>query len=313
MELTCRFLLNIVFASLFTFYGAWGIILIIRPFIRHFRTLHYLYLLPFIKVLWDVFFMDRSKWIFLKGQSVLDAIPDTRFLTASVWSKGSFARLKFHLLDQSTFSLGDLYAELFPYPIVLFTTFVIGLGTILSLLFWGIRLFKGLKWERSLQLIKEGKKGLFITTDPLSSPIVVGFWKSRIIFPHHLISIMSQEELQAIYLHEKEHSLWKDNLTSLIFEAISALFWFIPYRKTVLKKASFYRELACDAKASPLTVVTALQKIATTPFPHLSFSSSDRAHWILHKPMPRKKRLVLSTLLLMGGGMAVLKSHFFPF
>ena len=82
MELVARYIFNILFGSILTFYVSLLLLMLIRPVIRSYRALYYLYLIPFMKVFYDLFFMDHSFWVFLHRKNVLNAIPNSRILSA---------------------------------------------------------------------------------------------------------------------------------------------------------------------------------------------------------------------------------------
>ena len=315
MEYLARYIINSLFGSILTFYMSLLLLMLIRPLIRSYRTLYYLYLIPFLKVFYDLFFMDHSRWVFLQGKSILNAIPNSRILSAYFGTKGKpFAGVLFHFLDGEIFSIGDIGAETIGLPLLATGCSLVVLLTLFSLTCFVLRLYKAMQWQRRLPLEKMGAK-LYSTSTPLKSPILIGVWKSRIVIPKHLLKILSDKEVEAIYHHERQHLLWKDNLLSIICDGISALFWFIPFRHIVLKKASFYRELACDSKSETEPLLGALKKTAThaPPAASLAFSSSDRVAWLLRKKTPGKIALTLSCLTILGGGAFIFASHFLPF
>lgn len=315
MEYLARYIFNTLFGSILTFYMSLLLLMLIRPLIRSYRTLYYLYLIPFLKMFYDLFFMDHSSWAFLHGQNVLSALPNSRILSAYFGTKGKpFAGLSLHFLDGETFSIGDIGAETIGPALLALGGSVIVLLTLFSLACFSFRLYKALQWQRRLPLAKMGSN-LYSTSATLRSPMLIGVWKSRIVIPSHLLKELSDGEVEAIYHHERQHLLWKDNLLSIICDGISALFWFIPFRYIVLKKASFYRELACDSKSKKEPLLGALQKTAThaPPLASLAFSSSDRVAWLLRKKTPGKVALTLSCVTILGGGAFIFASHFLPF
>ena len=315
MECVARYIFNSLSGSILTFYMSLLILIFIRPLIRNYRTLYYLYLLPFLKVFYDLFFMDHSHWAFLHGKNVLNAIPNSRILSAYLGTKGKpFAGVRLHFLDGDTFSIGDIGAETIGMPLLAAGCSLVVLVTLSSLTCFFLRLCKAMQWQRKLPLEKMGSN-IYSTSEPLKSPILIGVWKSRIVIPKNLLKALSDKEVEAIYQHERQHLLWKDNLLSIICDGISALFWFIPFQQIVSKKASFYRELACDSKSETEPLLGALKKTAThaPSVASLAFSSSDRIAWLLCKKTPGKVALTLSCLTILGGGAFIFASHFLPF
>lgn len=315
MELVARYIFNILFGSILTFYVSLLLLMIIRLVIRSYRALYYLYLIPFMKVFYDLFFMDHSFWVFLHRKNVLNAIPNSRILSAYLEIKGKpFAGVRLHFLDGKTFSVGDVGAETIGVPLLAVGSSLVALLTLFSLARFIFRLYKALQWQRRLSLERIGPK-LHSISATLKSPMLIGIWKSRIVIPKHLLETLSDKEIQAIYHHERQHFLWKDNLLSIICDCISALFWFIPFRQIILGKASFYRELACDSKSEMEHLLGALQKTATLmpPIASLAFSSSDRITWLLRKKTPGRVASTLSFFTILGGGAFIFASQFLPF
>jgi len=315
MEYLARYIVNTLFGSILAFYMSLFLLMLIRPVIRSYRTLYYLYLIPFLKVFYDLFFMDHSHWVFLHGKSVLNALPNSRILSAYLGAKGKlFAGVRLHFLNGETFSIGDIGAETMGLPLLALFSSLVVLLTLFSLARFTFRLYAALQWQHRLPLEKIGPK-LHVTSATLKSPILIGVWKSRIVIPKHLLKTLSDKEVEAIYHHERQHLLWKDNLLSIICDGISALFWFIPFQQIVLKKASFYRELACDSKSEKEPLLGALQKTATNapPLASLAFSSSDRVAYLLRKKTPGRVAAILSCITILGGGAFIFASHFLPF
>lgn len=311
MELIARFALNSFFSSITAFYLCFLIILPLRLLIRNYRALYYLYLLPFIKILADLLFAKHSSWAFLNNQTIFNAIPDSRTLSAYA---GPQIGVKLYLLEGYTFSIGDILAEKFGHPFLFTAASILFFLTFFSLLRFSYRLKKATQWQRSLKLEKI-EPSIYVAATPLKSPILIGYWKPCIVIPKHLFDILSSKELEAIYTHEQKHLLWKDNILNTFLEGACALFWFIPFQKKLLKKASFYRELSCDKKAHPLHLVTALQKTLSfsPPIGALAFSSVDRAAWILKKKAPKRLATIASLIFLLGGGAFLMICNFLPF
>ncbi len=315
MECVARYIFNTLSGSILTFYMSLLLLILMRPLIRIYRTLYYLYLIPFLKVFYDLFFMDHSRWAFFHGKNVLNAIPNSRILSAYLGTKEKpFAGVRLHFLNGETFSIGDIGAETIGLPLLAAGCSLIVLLTLFSLARFSLRLYAALQWQRRLPLEKMGPK-LYSTSATLKSPMLIGVWKSRIVIPKNLLKTLSDREVEAIYQHERQHLLWKDNLLSIICDGISALFWFIPFRHIVLKKASFYRELACDSKSETEPLLGALKKTAThaPSVASLAFSSSDRVAWLLCKKTPGKVALAFSCTTILGGGAFIFASHFLPF
>ncbi|QVL56739.1 MAG: hypothetical protein KFB93_04970 [Simkaniaceae bacterium] len=323
MELLARFSLNVFFGSLVTFYMTYFFILLFRLLIKSPRALYLLFLLPFIKIFSDLLFSSHSQWVFQQGEYVLKQPENSRTLNALIGYKGAcpFAALKFNLQDGQLFSFGDVFSEFIGESLTLFIGLALIILTILSLARFGLHLRKSALWKKALlneTYFYDRYKGVVVysTTRDLQSPILVGIWKPIIICPDLLLKTFSYEEKMAIFSHEKEHVLWKDNFVNGFIHGICAFFWFIPFKKTVLQKATYYRELGCDAKGDPLHLATALKKTQSINLPigSIAFSSSfNRIKWILEKKGPGKLGTVLSFIFFLGGALFIFGSQFLPF
>ncbi len=323
MECITRFALNIFFGSVITFYLTLLITVPLRLVIRSPRALYFLYILPFIKVTYDLFFASHSQWILSHGQQILNQPENSRTLNALIGHKGAypFAELKLSLESGQLFSLGDVCFEVLGPSITVFIGFTLILLTLLSMLRFGFQLWKSATWKKNL--LKESQyydqfKGVPIhsTEQKLNSPLLIGTWTPLILCPEKLLRAFTEEEKKAVFSHEKGHILWKDNAIISILQGIFAFFWFIPFKKVLLNKASFYRELDCDAKGNPLHIATALQKthVNDTPIGSIAFSSSfHRIKKTLETKKPGKIKTFLSFLFLLGGMLFIMASHFLPF
>ena len=321
MECITRFALNIFFGSVITFYLTLLITVPLRLVIRSPRALYFLYILPFIKVTYDLFFASHSQWILSHGQQILNQPENSRTLNALIGHKGAypFAELKLSLESGQLFSLGDVCFEVLGQSMTLFFGLSLIVLTFLSLSRFGSQLWKSTKWKKNL--LKKSHyydqfRGIpiYSTQQKLNSPLLIGTWNPLILCPKNLLIEFTEEEKKAVFSHEKGHVVWKDNVINTILQAISAFFWFIPFKKALLNKASFYRELDCDA--DPLHIATALQKthVNNVPMGSIAFSSSfHRIRKTLKAKKPGKIKTYLSFLFLLGGMLFIMASHFLPF
>lgn len=323
MEWIARFTLNIFFGSLITFYLTLLVTLLLRLVIRSPRALYFLYVLPLIKVGYDLIFSSHTQWIFSYGEKILNQPENSRTLNALIGYKGTypFAELKLSLENGRLFSLGDVCFEIFGKSISLFFGLSLVILTLFSFFYFGFRLWKSILWKKSI--LKKSHyynrfRGIPIHSidQDLKSPLLIGIWNPLILCPESLLRTFTKEEKQAVFSHEKEHVLWKDNAMNGILQGLCALFWFIPFKKALLNKASFYRELDCDAKGNPLDIATALQKTHAIdePIGCIAFSSSfQRIRKTLETKKPGKIKTLFSFLFLLGGMLFIMASHFLPF
>jgi len=87
------------------------------------------------------------------------------------------------------------------------------------------------------------------TSTKVSSPLVVGLVKPKIIIPKSITEQLQHEQLSAIVLHEYAHIKRKDNWFGLFQELIAILFWWSPVIRILNKQIHVEREIACDLRA----------------------------------------------------------------
>jgi beta-lactamase regulating signal transducer with metallopeptidase domain len=84
------------------------------------------------------------------------------------------------------------------------------------------------------------------TSERVSVPAAIGFWKRTIIFPAWALRELSTEDLNVILLHEFAHLRRADDWTNLIQKIVRALFFFHPAVWWIENRLSVEREMACD-------------------------------------------------------------------
>ena len=102
--------------------------------------------------------------------------------------------------------------------------------------------------------------------DRYSTPAVQGVLRPRISLPSGLDRLLSQQELDAVLLHELAHARRRDNLISLLYEVAVCVLWLHPLVWLAGARMSLYRELSCDESvienAHGRALVSALAKLA---------------------------------------------------
>jgi beta-lactamase regulating signal transducer with metallopeptidase domain len=102
--------------------------------------------------------------------------------------------------------------------------------------------------------------------DRYSTPAVQGVLRPRISLPGGLDRLLSQQELDAVLMHELAHARRRDNLISLLYEVAACVLWFHPLVWLAGARMSLYRELSCDESvienAHGRALVSALAKLA---------------------------------------------------
>ena len=102
--------------------------------------------------------------------------------------------------------------------------------------------------------------------DRYSTPAVQGVLRPRISLPGGLDRLLSQQELDAVLMHELAHARRRDNLISLLYEVAACVLWFHPLVWLAGARMSLYRELSCVESvienAHGRALVSALAKLA---------------------------------------------------
>ncbi len=105
------------------------------------------------------------------------------------------------------------------------------------------------------------------------SPSVAGVLHPHISLPQHLDRLLSQEELDAVLIHEVMHAKRRDNLIGLLQEFAQCALWFHPLVWLTGRRLGIFRELSCDdsviARSRGTDLISALGKLAVPERPHL--------------------------------------------
>jgi len=83
-------------------------------------------------------------------------------------------------------------------------------------------------------------------SDSQMAPALSGLWTLVVIIPNGLTSRLSQNELEAVLLHELAHAKRCDNWTGAFVHALACVFWFYPFLLWMEARLIYERELACD-------------------------------------------------------------------
>ena len=93
-----------------------------------------------------------------------------------------------------------------------------------------------------------------------------GIWRPTVLLPEGAASRLSDEELEAVILHELLHVKRRDNLAVVFQKAIFSLLWFYPPVWLIDRKLFEEREQACDEEVlrlrqSPETYISGILKV----------------------------------------------------
>lgn len=137
------------------------------------------------------------------------------------------------------------------------------------------------------------------------APAVAGILRPHITLPSGIDRLLSEQELDAVLVHEWTHARRRDNLIRVIHEVGLCGLWFHPLVWITGSRIALYRELSCDEpvirSAHGGDLVSALAKLAN---PEESFllqatASSLIGHRLARLAAPRlqRSRLAVNTLL----------------
>lgn len=82
------------------------------------------------------------------------------------------------------------------------------------------------------------------------SPCIIGHAKAVILIPVSLANNLTNEQAEAIILHELAHHKQYDYYINLITQLINSILFFNPFTWLIAKEAAKQRELSCDAIAT---------------------------------------------------------------
>ncbi len=98
-------------------------------------------------------------------------------------------------------------------------------------------------------------------------PAVSGVLRPHISLPSGIERLLSEQELNAVLIHELTHARRKDNLIRLVYEVGFCVLWFHPLVWIAGARLALYRELSCDEsviqRARGRELVSALAKLAS--------------------------------------------------
>ena len=109
-------------------------------------------------------------------------------------------------------------------------------------------------------------------SEEIPSAVAVGYFHPMILLPREMINHLSEREIKQVALHELAHICRKDDLTILMQQIISALFFFHPGVMVLNRLMNRDREMACDdwvvsLAGTPKSYATCLARLATLHLP----------------------------------------------
>jgi uncharacterized protein YjbI with pentapeptide repeats/beta-lactamase regulating signal transducer with metallopeptidase domain len=99
---------------------------------------------------------------------------------------------------------------------------------------------------RWLDAIKGSRDVRLCVSDATEVPIAVGLFDAMILIPHHLLTLLTEDEVDQISLHELAHLRRSDDWTNGIQRLIQAILFFNPAIQLIGAQLDLEREVACD-------------------------------------------------------------------
>lgn len=94
-----------------------------------------------------------------------------------------------------------------------------------------------------------GKNEFIIVSHPIPLAITMGFIRPKILLSTGLISLLNDDELEAVIAHEMAHKENRDPLTIFLITLCSSTMWYIPILKWFNQQYRIIKELAADEYA----------------------------------------------------------------
>ena len=183
---------------------------------------------------------------------------------------------------------------------------------------WTVKTSDGLVSSRETEILNRVRSRLRLAqeVDLLVSAHVTeaglwGVWRPTVLLPEGVANRLSDEELEAVILHELLHVKRRDNLAVLLQKAIFSLLWFYPPVWLIDRKLFEERERACDEEVlrirrSPETYISGILKVVRACVEQRlvgtsSIGGSDLKRRMVHllsTGLPRKLGVLECTLII---------------
>ena len=116
--------------------------------------------------------------------------------------------------------------------------------------------FLGFRWLRRWRILylvsrratrlPSGYEAPVFSSGAMMEPGVFGIFRPVILLPEGIADRLTQEQFEAILVHELRHILYRDNLTAALHMCVEILFWFHPLVWWIGAKLMDERERDCD-------------------------------------------------------------------
>ena len=283
MNLLERIVFNILFNTVLSFISGIAIVVVAiwvcKIKSQAFRL--YLYSLPFVKVLIDIFRgvpPDSYIWTDLNFFSLPSNLGGIMSLSTGFSKLGPILALKFGVSDKLRPEQSEpvLYSLSFPDVVYSWITdhvgrhsisVILALVLLISFFLTAYRLIAWVHFEllrirdrkTSCSLVELKKLGvrsvdIYISSAYSGSPFTGGLFKPYICFPQSTYSLLSLTEREAVIAHEIGHIRHFDLFQSIIVSLMGDLFWFVPFYRMTARKIDIHREILADHYATSTNV-----------------------------------------------------------
>lgn len=264
-------------------------------------------MIPIVKLPFDLFFYDFSRWSYLKEVNPLTAEEGSRTLSAMIGWPSSISEPFFLpitsgiqlTVNNMTFTVADIISySINPSALSIVCSLILLISGCLFMktIFDYLQFIYHMKDEKAYANRKIRnifinrflrKNGTQIISSPLSvSPFVCGLFSEQIYISEDVCKNLSKKEYEAVLAHEIEHVRYKDNLIRFALTLICSIFWWIP-TKWFQKRIEEGQEIACDSRCknygvNPIDLATAIYKSAQFSLrgPENKFTHSLTKHLI---------------------------------
>jgi beta-lactamase regulating signal transducer with metallopeptidase domain len=91
-----------------------------------------------------------------------------------------------------------------------------------------------------------GRRVKLCASNEVTVPTAIGFFHPAVVFPKPLLSQLSAQEMEVMFLHELAHLRRRDDWTNLAQKLLKAVFFFHPAVWWIDDRLALEREMACD-------------------------------------------------------------------
>ena len=240
---------NFFIISTISFWTSWCLVELVACSLRlSARARVFLYLVPFVKLFYDVYAWDYGNHLALSGYFPQAAEEHTRFI--SVWASAIFPQfgITFHYLDGVRFSIADFFFGIFP------TAMSLGVIALSSYFVWAFasKLYGILQEHWIIRSILQSARRIggriYQAKEYKGSPFVVGVFGPRVVVPADFFDRYAAKEREAILAHEEGHIKHMDSCINWFVVLADLVFAHVPMQ-WMKERISFYQECACDEQA----------------------------------------------------------------